>query len=151
MGVSKNNGTPKSSILIGFSIINHPFWGKHPPILGNIHMKRHILNLKSTNRSKSWGRCACWPLSYPMTPVVLPNVASASPHPGISQVSLPQLQRLSTTPVSFLAQDLGCCGCHLHLHINEAHGLRYHQILGTTRTKTRGQQRRRQEKEDQES
>ena len=27
MGVSKNNGTPKSSILIGFSIINHPFWG----------------------------------------------------------------------------------------------------------------------------
>ena len=27
MGVSKNNGTPKSSILIGFCIINHPFWG----------------------------------------------------------------------------------------------------------------------------
>ena len=25
LGVSKNNGTPKSSILIGFSIINHPF------------------------------------------------------------------------------------------------------------------------------
>ena len=35
MGVSKNSGTPKSSILIGFSIINHPFLGypyfwKHP-------------------------------------------------------------------------------------------------------------------------
>ena len=35
MGVSKNSGTPKSSILIGFSSINHPFWGtpnfwKHP-------------------------------------------------------------------------------------------------------------------------
>ena len=34
IGVSKNRGTPKSSILIGFSI-NHPFWGtiffwKHP-------------------------------------------------------------------------------------------------------------------------
>ena len=27
MGVSENRGTPKSSILIGFSIINHPFWG----------------------------------------------------------------------------------------------------------------------------
>ena len=27
MVVSKNSGTPKSSILIGFSIINHPFWG----------------------------------------------------------------------------------------------------------------------------
>ena len=25
MGVSKNNGTPKSSTFIGFSIINHPF------------------------------------------------------------------------------------------------------------------------------
>ena len=27
MGVSKNRGTPKSSILIGCSIINHPCWG----------------------------------------------------------------------------------------------------------------------------
>ena len=27
MGVSKNRGTPKSCILMGFSIINHPFWG----------------------------------------------------------------------------------------------------------------------------
>ena len=31
MDVSENSGTPKSSILIGFSIINHPFWGT--PIL----------------------------------------------------------------------------------------------------------------------
>ena len=36
MGVSKNSGTPKSSILIGFSIINHPFWGI--PIFGNTHI-----------------------------------------------------------------------------------------------------------------
>ena len=36
MGVSKNRGIPKSSILIGFSIINHPFWGT--PIFRNIHM-----------------------------------------------------------------------------------------------------------------
>ena len=36
MGVSKNNGTPKSSILIGFSLINHPFWGI--PIFGNTHI-----------------------------------------------------------------------------------------------------------------
>ena len=28
--VSENSGTPKSSILIGFSIINHPFWGVSP-------------------------------------------------------------------------------------------------------------------------
>ena len=36
MGVSKNRGTPKSSILIGVSIINHPFWGT--PIFGNTHI-----------------------------------------------------------------------------------------------------------------
>ena len=36
MGVSKNNGTPKSSILIAFSIINHPFWGT--PIFRNTQM-----------------------------------------------------------------------------------------------------------------
>ena len=36
MDVSENSGTPKSSILIGFSIINHPFWGT--PIFGNTHI-----------------------------------------------------------------------------------------------------------------
>ena len=35
MDVSQNGGTPQSSIQIGFSIINHPFWdttifGKYP-------------------------------------------------------------------------------------------------------------------------
>ena len=38
MGVSKNRGTPKSSILIRFSIINHPFGGT--PIFGNTHIGR---------------------------------------------------------------------------------------------------------------
>ncbi len=33
VGVSKNRDTPKSSILIGFSPINHPFWGT--TIFGN--------------------------------------------------------------------------------------------------------------------
>ena len=33
MGVSKNNGTPKSSTLIGISITYHPFWGT--PIFGH--------------------------------------------------------------------------------------------------------------------
>ena len=36
VGVSLNGGTPKSSILTGFSIINHPFLGT--PILGNTHV-----------------------------------------------------------------------------------------------------------------
>ena len=36
LDVSENSGAPKSSILIGFSIINHPFWGT--PIFGNTHL-----------------------------------------------------------------------------------------------------------------
>ena len=36
MDVSENRGTPKSSILIGLSIVNHQFWGT--PIFGNTHM-----------------------------------------------------------------------------------------------------------------
>ena len=41
MGVSENMGTPKSSILIRFSIIiiNHPFWGTR--IFGDIHILKH--------------------------------------------------------------------------------------------------------------
>ena len=36
LGVSKNRDTPKSCILIGFSIIDHPFWGT--PIFGNTQL-----------------------------------------------------------------------------------------------------------------
>ena len=36
LDVSENSGTPKSSILIRFSIINHPFWGT--PFFGNTHL-----------------------------------------------------------------------------------------------------------------
>ena len=36
MDVSENSDTPKSSILIGFCIIDHPFWGT--PIFGNTHI-----------------------------------------------------------------------------------------------------------------
>ena len=43
MDVSKNSGTPKSSILVGFSIINHPFWGT--PILRNTHIGSLPTNL----------------------------------------------------------------------------------------------------------
>jgi len=41
MSVSLNGGTAKSSILIGFSNINHPFWGT--PIFGNTHMAVNII------------------------------------------------------------------------------------------------------------
>ena len=40
MGVSLNGGTPKSSILIGFSFIKHPFWGT--TILGNTHIEPSV-------------------------------------------------------------------------------------------------------------
>ena len=36
MDVSQNSGTPKISMLIGFSIINHPFWST--PIFANTQM-----------------------------------------------------------------------------------------------------------------
>ena len=39
-GCFQTLGTPKSSILIGFSITNHPFWGTH--IVGNTHMLIYI-------------------------------------------------------------------------------------------------------------
>jgi len=38
MGISENSGAPKSPILIGFSSINHPFWGTF--IFGNTHLRR---------------------------------------------------------------------------------------------------------------
>ena len=50
MGVSENSGTSKSSILIGFSIINHPFWGT--PIFGNTHIENFRKLL--CNRKLRW-------------------------------------------------------------------------------------------------
>ena len=48
MDVSLNGGTHKSSILIGCSIINHPFWGT--TILGNPHINDdHFATKKSPN------------------------------------------------------------------------------------------------------
>ena len=46
MDVSENSDTPISSILIGFSIINHPFWGT--PIFGNTH-------IVSSTTNQEWG------------------------------------------------------------------------------------------------
>ena len=41
-GVSKNSGSPKSSILIGCSIINHPFWDTL--IFGNIQTMAGLMH-----------------------------------------------------------------------------------------------------------
>ena len=51
MGVSLNGGTPKSSILIGFSIINHPFWGT--TIFGNTHILSLIEHMYEKQETSS--------------------------------------------------------------------------------------------------
>ena len=62
LGVSKNSGTPKSSILIGFSLINHPFWGT--PIFGNTHLLKPISGC-SKLQWRIWPRDnpQCWTFS----------------------------------------------------------------------------------------
>ena len=57
--VSENRGIPKSSILIGFSIVKHPFGGIpnfwKPPYMENImkHLIMRFVALQSTD-SKNW-------------------------------------------------------------------------------------------------
>ena len=55
MDVSENSGTPKSSILIRFSIIDHPFWGI--PIFGNPHIAYW-----SNFVAKTFTVTSCWGL-----------------------------------------------------------------------------------------
>ena len=68
MGVSENSGTPKSSILIGFSIVKHPFWGttifgnplyihrKYQAwfLLGNYHFPYEEVDGRTVCPSKPW-------------------------------------------------------------------------------------------------
>ena len=50
MDVSENNGNPKIiHILIGFSIINHPFWGT--PTYGNTHTGVYGVGQSGQSRS----------------------------------------------------------------------------------------------------
>ena len=55
MGVSKDNGTPKSSIFIGFSLIFTIHFGCVLPIFGNIPIagSQHP-NFQKTDPSKPW-------------------------------------------------------------------------------------------------
>ena len=46
MGVSKNRDTPKSFILIGFCIINHPFWVI--PIFGKTYIYKLYIYTPNT-------------------------------------------------------------------------------------------------------
>ena len=57
MDVSENRGTPKSSIFIRFSIINHPFWGT--PIFGNTHIVSKWTSHKKYRDSQNQKRGQC--------------------------------------------------------------------------------------------
>ena len=58
MDVSENSDAPKSSLLLGFSITNHPFWGT--PIFGNLHIVFQ----------------GVFPLCFPSVPLEPPNEAA---------------------------------------------------------------------------
>ena len=58
VNVSENYGTPKSSIWIGFSIINHPFWGtpnfwKHPCSFDMIPKKKNTSKNTTPKKEKN--------------------------------------------------------------------------------------------------
>ena len=69
MDVSENSATPKSSILTGFSIINHPFWGfsayfwKHPylsyPLNQHLDISRHPSGCRWIRGFSQWGGVSC--------------------------------------------------------------------------------------------
>ena len=77
MGVSLNGGTPKSSNLIGFSNINHPFWGT--PIFENTHIDKKFLvgsygvpNFETYPIHVIAQRCIVgWSLLHLRTPILL--------------------------------------------------------------------------------
>ena len=89
MGVSKNNGTPKSSILIGFSIINHPFWGT--PIFGNTHMTK-VLNINLVK----WYPAKSDQFFQKFKPFLLQNLV----------INCCETWSWSTSPIAFLEKPL---------------------------------------------
>ena len=109
MGVSKyRGGPPKSSILIGFSIINHPFWGVSPLFL---ETPIYFVNISGS----FWGCEYMWSLSG-FTPGVWTlghpdlSVRGLKPKPvpfkkGKSSTNHPCLGRFHVT---FSESVLGC-------------------------------------------
>ena len=71
MDVSENSGTPKSSILIGFSIINHPFWDT--PIL-----ETPIYPSKSPKAPKNGFTCPAQPSRIVDGAVPFPRASTES-------------------------------------------------------------------------
>ena len=74
MFVSKNNGIPKSSILIGFSIINHPFWWFSPYFCFNTHYVNQW-------GGPSWVACRTWCRNF--ADRIFINISSRRLNPSI--------------------------------------------------------------------
>ena len=70
VGISKNRGTPKSSILKGFSTINHPFSGIH--IFGNTHVVSQSRQSRRDRLLWQWPRWGAdlWKM-YPFSNMVI--------------------------------------------------------------------------------
>ena len=75
MGVSLNGGTPKSSILIGISIIFTIHFGGFPPMFGNIHM---------VFLQQLWLFCMLIPVSFRVCDVKRPRRSTKTPLQGRS-------------------------------------------------------------------
>ena len=98
MVFSKNSGTPKSSILIGFSFINHPFWGT--PIFGNTHMQIWVRHTKLQQKQEA----------KETTTPELRRDCSALPcwrQRGTQQSLIPKIQIQMVTDMKFKVQS-GC-------------------------------------------
>ena len=98
--VSENCGTPKSSFLIRFSIINHPFWGT--PIFGNTHLLRHFFGGKQHR------------VFLPATPLRTSSNCSRGSIGTASNSSWPPffrgvatLGKIATTPISPMSKSPG--------------------------------------------
>ena len=82
MDVSKNSGTPKSSILIGFSIVNHPFRGTS--ILGNTHIEYFTLDHLIATKNRGGGATFHWTRVFGEQH--WPRLCSHRRHRGLQQI-----------------------------------------------------------------
>ena len=103
--------TPKSSVLIGFSIINHPFWGS--PIFGNTHILWWCLVVVDNNLK--------WSPSIPRsTPLIYKSLRSLDWFHSMVKL-LPHDRKFSMPPRDSLAPvpwhqwcNPGRCGSSYH-------------------------------------
>ena len=102
MGVSENSGTPKSSILIGFSIINHPFWDISifgNPHIGNCKMRVTYILFLFSRTFESMIVPACRnPVMMGYVTVVFWRVLGGSPHLVIASLRGSQAIYKQTNP-----------------------------------------------------